>query len=445
MNIHLQRALLLMEQSRHELAEEQLRMALAEDSADAIAHASLAACLLARENYDEATMEAEQAIHISPDESIGFYYLAAIMHQRNRLKEAHQAVSEAIRIDPCDSRQFALLAAIELDRSRWKDSLAAADQGLEFNPESVDCTNLRAMALVKLGRREEAGQSIASVLINEPDNADTHANLGWTLLHAGDPKKAAEHFREALRLDPNSEWARHGIIEAMKARNPIYRYMLAFFLRMGRLSPRVQIAMVLGLLFGNQLLQSVCRSVPLLAPLATPFTIGYVLFVWMSWTSSSLFNLVLCLDRFGRLVLNQSEKLCAGLVGLCIVATLAIGLTGEVRYSGQGFSGLWISAALFLGLTIPVSSIFNAVGKRQLMMIAYTCGLLGVILTTLYYDVRFSEFITGLDRGQQPTPEELDIAVGYRGVWSHWLSNSITGIAISTWLGMGMSVIPNRK
>jgi tetratricopeptide (TPR) repeat protein len=305
MNINIERAQILMEQSRFELAEEQLRLALAQDSSDSRAHALLALCLSNRDQFDDATAEAEQAIHISPDHALGFYALSAVMHKRNRLKEAHKAIDEAIRIEPWNSSHFALLAAIEIDRSRWNDALDAADRGLEFDPEDVQCTNLRAIALVKLGRRDEAGQTIDAALAKAPDNATTHANQGWALLHQREPTKAAEHFREALRLDPTMEWARHGILEAMKARNPVYRMMLAFFLWMGRFSPKVQLALVLGLVFGNRIVHSILEAVPVLSPLATPFTIAYILFVWMCWTSSALFNLMLCLDRFGRLVLRH--------------------------------------------------------------------------------------------------------------------------------------------
>lgn len=444
MNNHIERAQLLMQQSRFELAEEQLRMALSEDSDDNLAHAFLALCLLDREKYDEATAEAEQAIHLSPDAAIGFYALATIMHKRNRLKEAHEAISSAIRIEPWNSMHFALLAAIEMDRSNWEAALEAADQGLQFDPEDVQCTNLRAMALVKLGRRDEAGQSIDAALLNEPDNAATHANQGWTKLHAGDPKQAAVHFREALRLEPTMEWARLGIIEAMKARNPAYRYMLAFFLWMGRLSPRVQIAMVLGLVFGNQILVSICESVPLLAPISTPIRIVYVLFVWMTWTSSSLFNLVLCLDRFGRLVLNRTEKLCAGLIGSCILMTVLVSVAGEVRYASPHLN-LWTDGLLFLGIAIPIASAFNTEGNRRRLMIAYSVGLLAAVLYTLYLDIRFSDYLAAFEAKHELTEAEEAIAVQYVGPYVYWFRNCITGIAISTWLGMGMSVVPTRK
>ncbi len=51
-------------------------------------------------------------------------------------------------------------------------------------------------------------QTLGSALANDPENALTHANQGWALLHRGDHERALEHFREALRIDPELEWAR---------------------------------------------------------------------------------------------------------------------------------------------------------------------------------------------------------------------------------------------
>jgi Tfp pilus assembly protein PilF len=76
------------------------------------------------------------------------------------------------------------------------------ERGLERSPEDVPCTNMRAMALVRLNRRDEAGATIATALARNPEIAFSHANQGWTLLHQGDHRRAIEHFREALRLDP---------------------------------------------------------------------------------------------------------------------------------------------------------------------------------------------------------------------------------------------------
>src|SRR5262249_35174190 len=159
---------------------------------------------------------------------------------------------------------------------------------------------LRAIAMVKLGRRAEAGATIDAALARNPDNALTHANQGWTLLEKGKPKQALEHFREALRLDPENEWARQGIVEALQARNVIYAVMLKYFLWMSRFSNRAQWGIILGAYFGNRLLSALAHSNPDLAPWILPLRILYVCFALMTWMASPFFNLLLRINRFGR-------------------------------------------------------------------------------------------------------------------------------------------------
>lgn len=445
MNIYISRAQLLMQQGRFEQAEEQLRLALGEESEHHFAHALLSICLLEREQYDDAAQEAQQSIHAAPDEAIGFYALATVMQRRNRLKEAREAINEAVRIEPWNCMHFARLAQIEFGSSRWADCLEAAEQGLQFEPENVDCANLRAMALVKLGRREEAGQSIDAALANEPDNAVTHANQGWTLLQSGQPTEAAEHFREALRLDPNLEWARQGIVEALKARNPIYRGMLKWFFWMSCLSPRVQIGLLLGLVFGNQILSAVCESVPMLTPIRMPLAMAYVVFAWMSWAAPSLFNLVLCLDRFGRLVLNRKEKLGAGITGVCILLMLAIGLFGQLRY-GEVAPLYWQTGALFLGLVIPATKSLRLPPGRDQAMMLYSIGLTFVIGMALWKLVDMSITLSNVPAdiaGDKKKMQELAASVVLP--FLDWWQYGLWGVVLSTWIGAGMSFAPERK
>ena len=190
MNPRLQRALLLYEQNRFEMAEAELRQVLAAEPDDAYTHAILSLCLTARRTLDEATTEAQQAIYLAPDLDFAHYALAWVLHHRRRNTDALAAIREAIRLNPDDADFLAVEAQIHLDEKRWPDALAAAELGLQSDSEHVNCTNLRAVALVKLGRKSEAGATIDAALRRHPDDALTHANQGWTLLEQGDPRKA---------------------------------------------------------------------------------------------------------------------------------------------------------------------------------------------------------------------------------------------------------------
>lgn len=318
MSPHLQRGQLLLEQSRPEQAIAEFRQHLIGEPNDAAAHGLLALSLVELKEYREATDEAQSAVHLAPDLPFSHYVLARVLEARNRLSEAEAAIREAIELDPYDPDYFALLSSIRFQKHRWADALAAAEEGLAIDPEHVGCTNLRAMALTKQGRREQAGATIDAALARDPESAITHANQGWTLLERGEPKRAMEHFREALRLEPDLEWARVGIVEAMKARNIIYRWLLGYFLWMMKLPPRTQFAVIIGGYFGYRILNRVAANNPDLSPWIMPLLIAYIVFALATWLGDSLFNLLLRLDRFGRLALSREQIVASNWIGVCV-------------------------------------------------------------------------------------------------------------------------------
>lgn len=372
MGLHLQRAMQLLELSRPADAEKELRAELGKEPGNPIAHALLAICLSEREAFDEAEREAAEAIRAAPDLPYAHYAMGIVLQDRRRPKEAARAATEAIRLDPYDPDPWALLGQIHMTEERWSEALQAATSGLEADPEHVACTNLRAAALVKLGRRDEAGLSLDAALSRAPEDATTHANKGWACLHAGDPKGAQVHLREALRLEPDHEWARAGIVEALKARNVVYRGMLAYFLWMSRLSGRARWGVVIGGLVGYNVLRNVSRQNASLARWILPLLIAYAAFVLMTWLADPLFNLLLRLDRFGRHALSRDQVVAANWLGGCLLAALL--MLGAWLFTGDF---RWLLGALFQALlVIPVTGTLRCErGWPRAVMGIYTAGL----------------------------------------------------------------------
>lgn len=417
MNPNIERAILLYQQSRYEMAEQELRQSLATEPGNAHAHALLALCLAHRERFQDAMQEARQAVQLQPDFPFAHYALARVWHVRNYDKEALAAIQEAVRLDPSETSYYALLAQIHLKEARWREALEAAERGLQLDAEDVDCTNLRAIALVKLGRKSEAGTTIDAALRRNPDNAVSHANQGWTLLEKGQPKEALEHFREALRLDPQNDWARRGIIEALKARHFIYALMLKYFLFMAKLSRSGQWGIILGAYFGNQVLRTLAHNNPALAPWVTPLIILYIVFAIMTWIASPLFNLLLRLNRFGRMVLSRQQIVASNWIGLVLLLAL-LSLAGSFVY---GFDSPWILVALIFGvLLFPVAGTFQCpAGSARAMMAAYTILVAAAgftAITLLFISVR----------DHDPNPDG--------GTAGHLLTGSILGAAGSGWI-----------
>jgi tetratricopeptide (TPR) repeat protein len=374
MNAHLERALVLMEQSRLDLAERELRQALAADPDNGYAHTQLAWCLCARKEYAQATDEARTAIRLEPDSPHAFYVLGRIYLERGHYPEAEEAANEALRLFPYEAEYFALLADVRLAQKQWDLALEAAERGLESDAEHVGCNNARAIALTQLGRRDEAGATLASTLARDPENPFSHCSTGWNELHKGNVNKALEHFREALRLAPDLDFAREGMVEALKARYFIYGLMLKYFLWMGRLSAGAQWGIILGAYLGYRVLGELAQQRPDWAPFIWPLLILYVVFAIMTWISGPLFNLLLRLNRFGRHALSTDQKLGANCIGVLIVLAL-----GALIASIIADDGLLLLALYFGLLLMPVAAIFNCQpGWPRNCMIVYTLALMAL-------------------------------------------------------------------
>ena len=367
----LERALLLLQQSSYDLAEKELRQLLARDPDDAQAHALLAFSLVQQERLEEAEGSARQAIQLAPDHPYCHYCLGVVKIQKDDLAGARQAIEEAIRLDPEDSDYHGLRALIYLRAQRWQEALEAANEGLTHDPTHQGCLNHRAMALVKLNRHEEAHQTIGQALQRNPENEQTHANLGWTYLHKGQHQKALEHFSEALRLDPNYDYARQGLVEALKARYFLYRWLLQFFLWMSRLSPGVRGGLIIGAYVLNKVLQGVARQNPEVAPFVAPIVGFYVIFVVLTWIVEPMFNLLLQCNKYGRHALSKQQRWSSSIFGVLLLGGILAGIGGLVAW----YVPLFL-LALHLGLLlIPATRVLENDGKVNRRSLALVAGM----------------------------------------------------------------------
>jgi tetratricopeptide (TPR) repeat protein len=356
MSLHYDRAWLLYQQSRYDLAEKELAQALAENPNDGAAHALRSLCLKESDRHVEATQAAQEAIALDPNLPLAHYALGQALLSRNHFADAERAAMQAIECDPTNPQFFTLLGIIRLNRRDWAGAMEAAEQGLQFDGEHAGCINVRAMALVQLGHRGEASKTIEGALVRDPENAFSHANQGWGALHAGDTPKALEHFREALRLDPEFDWARAGMVEALKARYLIYRLMLRFFLWLSRFGFGIQLAIILGFVFLRQGLQQLARDNPALAPFIWPVVIGLFAFFVLTWIADPLFNLLLRLNRFGRYALSRDQVVASNWVGICLLAALA-----ALVWALVADDSFWLLGALLLGLMVlTLAGVFKA-------------------------------------------------------------------------------------
>ena len=263
----LRRASMLLEQRRFSDAQGELRRLLADDPENVGAHSLLSMALSQddrigdmartpehREQLLTATQHAQLAIAADPNDSIGFYALAVSMSARG---------DHAAAIDAGQSAISARSLRCGFLRGGFRGDVAVtsvcrifgtAEQGLRVDPEHGSCTNLRSLALDRLGRGSDAIDAARAQLSRQPDDSNAHAAVGFAHLNRGEYKPAQESFREALRLDPTDEFARSGMIQAINSGNIFYRTLHRYFVWISRLDQRVAFGIMIGLwLLANNL------------------------------------------------------------------------------------------------------------------------------------------------------------------------------------------------
>jgi tetratricopeptide (TPR) repeat protein len=220
---HYSRAELLYQQRRYDLALRELQQVFAANPNDAYAHALRGICL-EQQGQTVAGLEAlRTAIGLAPDIARFHYLSGYLLWGQDQFQQAQAAVTEALRLNPTDVDFYAAQSGILYDQKQYRLALNAASEGLKRDPEHRGCLNKRLLALLCLESAEYVAAEAQAVLASEPNNPTAHTVAGWVALHQRRIAAAGANFQEALRLNPNYEWARLGMIETLKLRNPFYQ------------------------------------------------------------------------------------------------------------------------------------------------------------------------------------------------------------------------------
>lgn len=377
----IEQANVLLSLKRYADAEQMLGELLARFPDDPRVHVLFGYTLYLRDRPQEALRQAETAIGLDPNLSGGYYVRAMALLELDQIEQAIRAIKEALRLDPQNASYHGALAHIYGQKKDWKRSLAAAEEGLRLDPENTFCANMRGIALTKLGRHAEAGETIKKALARNPESALTQATQGWALLHRGDHRQALVHFREALRLDPMSDWARAGIVEALKARYLLYRWLLRYFLWVSRLT-RTEQGEMLWIVSGVwRALRIIARQVPMLYLILVPVGLLWFAFAVLTWTARPLFALTLRFDPVGRLALPEEEIKASNWAIVCLITAAVSLIAGIVLLILYGNVGFLVLAVVALSMLVPVSGVFRAdPGWGRRILAAYSvllalCGL----------------------------------------------------------------------
>lgn len=110
--------------------------------------------------------------------------------------------THVLKVDPASDIAYCNLATVALTSNRPAEAERLAARAIALDPERVNNRITRGLALVRLGRRDEAGNEFRKAYQVDPTNVVVLTNLAADFDRRGDSEQALALSRDAIRVDP---------------------------------------------------------------------------------------------------------------------------------------------------------------------------------------------------------------------------------------------------
>lgn len=408
--------LLLQEQGRLEAAEACFYSALSQEPENDFIYSRLALCQLSQEGKRKQALESiGEAIRLRADESYYHSVQSLILADLRKGKEALSAAETAIGFDPEDALALAAKANAYCNMERWAETEEWSRRALSADSDHSLAANLLTHALRLQGKAAENQHAVEQQLAADPENSFAHINAGWSALQRGDHKTAEGHFREALRLDPEAEMAREGLIESFKARSRFYRLYLSYCFFMQRFTGGRQWMIIIGFYVTYQVSRNLLERVsPIFGAILAILWLTLVMWIWLA---PGIGNFLILMDRSARLALKSGEKwqgvavgggVFTGVALLAVsygfdstpvllggVGLLASTIPASLAFDNDSGTGRWVFGAITAGVYLLTAGVVTIEGLNQggeelhpLTLSLGLCGLVGAIACTWLGNIR---------------------------------------------------------
>jgi len=316
------RAQILINQNRFDLAEKELQMHLAENPNDGFSHAYLALSYIGLNKYEKALESAQRSVSLIPDTAFALYVLSRSYVHLDNFKEALNASEQVLRLAPDDADFLNNHGVILTGLKKYNEALTILNRALEIEPEHAGCKQFKSIILRQLGRFKEADLLADEALKNDPEDAHGFAVKGWSALDAGKPEESLQHFKSAVMLDPNSEYAKSGMVMALKAQNPLFNLFYKFSKWIDSLPSSLRWGFIIGIYIFMRIMRKFSETDSPIAPVLGIIFALYILFIFLTWTINPIFNIFMRFNRYAKYALDKGEIIGSNIMAFLLTSAL---------------------------------------------------------------------------------------------------------------------------
>jgi tetratricopeptide (TPR) repeat protein len=216
---HNQLAIAFDQKGERETALSHLRAALEANPHAETAHINLGNILREEKRYDEAARHYQIALTVDPGSALAHMDYGNLLREMRRFDEAVAHLQTAVRLDPESALARYNLAVTFGEQGRFPEAIHQYQEALRIAPGNSQAHNNLGSALDEVGRFDLARYHYEQAIRLNPEDARAHNNLGVLLIvRYRNRERAIEHFRAAVRSDPEFRDAQENLQHATGGR-----------------------------------------------------------------------------------------------------------------------------------------------------------------------------------------------------------------------------------
>ena len=155
-------------------------------------------------NYPAAVRAYERGLEVEAENVELLNSLGFALFQDGKSQEAVGALEKALKVDPKHWKAHNNMALASIDLGELEVAEAHYRESLAIEPQPAIYNDL-GFVLERQGMPEEAAEQYRKALELDPESASARYNLGASLVRSGQFAEAESHLRAALKKNPNTQ------------------------------------------------------------------------------------------------------------------------------------------------------------------------------------------------------------------------------------------------
>jgi len=188
-----------------EYAAQTLQKLLETSPNSVLLHHQLGLVLYRVNSTAPAIRHLEQAIELGPTHAPSLVLLGEILAAQGRHEQAYERFVAGLRLNRESTAALMGLARCCRTMFRFEEALQYSRRASDLDPNDPKIRAELGSLHLQLGHLDEGVQALSESLARDSSQVEVHLDLARALQQKGEPEKAAEHYSQALRLNPKDD------------------------------------------------------------------------------------------------------------------------------------------------------------------------------------------------------------------------------------------------